>query len=136
MEIRELTTPRERREAVPILGQLWTGRDPDEIFAWTGADHYRLFGGHVDGQLIGVAGVVVQDFLHHRKHAWLYDLVVDEPHRERGYGSALVEFVEEWAEDQGCACVALASPMGKDAVHDFYEARDYEKWGYVIEKRM
>lgn len=136
MEIRELTSPRERRAAVPILRQLWTGRTAEEIFEWTSADGYRLFGGFVDGELVGVAGVVVQDFLHHRKHAWLYDLVVDQPHRQQGYGSTLVEFVEAWADDRACACVALASPMGKQVVHDFYDARDYEKWGYVIEKRL
>jgi GNAT superfamily N-acetyltransferase len=40
----------------------------------------------------------VSTLLHHRRHAWLYDLVVDEPVRGEGYGSTMLLFVEEWAE--------------------------------------
>jgi GNAT superfamily N-acetyltransferase len=136
MEIRELTDERERREAVPILRQLWSDADPEEVLAWTGDDEYHLFGGFVDGELVGVAGVLVAHHLHHARHAWLYDLVVDETRREEGYGTALVEFVEGWAEEWDCEYVALASPLAKEDVHRYYENRDYEKWGYVVEKRL
>jgi len=51
---------------------------------------------------------------HPPPHAWLYDLVVDEAEREQSYGTELVEFVEEWAEDQGCEYVALASPLARE----------------------
>lgn len=74
--------------------------------------------------------------LHHDRQAWLYDLVVAESCRDEGYGSALVEFVEEWARRNGCEHVALASPLGKTDVHGFYERRGYERWGYVIEKSL
>lgn len=136
MEIRELTAETERRDAVPILRQLWSDADSDEILAWTGEDDYHLFGGFVDGELVGVAGVLVREVLHHARHAWLYDLVVDEPRRERGYGTALVEFVEDWGAERGCEHVALASPLAKDGTHQYYENCDYDKWGYVIEKEL
>jgi GNAT superfamily N-acetyltransferase len=136
MEIRELRTERERREAVPILRQLWDDAAPAEVLEWTGADDYHLLGGFVAGDLVGVAGVLVANLLHHARHAWLYDLVVDEPHREQGYGTELVEYVEAWARERECESVALASPAAKDDVHEFYESREYERWGYVIEKRL
>jgi len=136
MEIREVTDEAERRKAVPILRQLWSDADPDEVLEWTADDDYHLFGGFVEGELVGVAGVLVKGMLHHARHAWLYDLVVDEARREEGYGTALLEFVEEWAEKWGCESVALASPLAKEATHRYYENRDYEKWGYVIEKRL
>jgi GNAT superfamily N-acetyltransferase len=119
MEIRELTTDAERREAVPILRQLWTDDAPDEVLAWTGDDRYTLFGRFDGDELVGVAGVRIDDFLHHVRHAWLYDLVVDEPRRGEGHGTALVEFVEGWADERGCERVALASPRAKEAVHEF-----------------
>ncbi|WP_435344446.1 GNAT family N-acetyltransferase [Haloarchaeobius sp. HRN-SO-5] len=134
MEIRELTSDAERRAGVPILRQLWTDREPDAVFAWTGDDDYTLFGGYVDGELVAVAGVVVTTVLHHVRHAWLYDLVVDEDHRGEGHGTELVRFVEDWAADRDCERVALASPREKEATHRFYENRDYERWGYVIER--
>lgn len=136
MEIRELTDETARRKAVPILRQLWSDADPDDVLEWTGDDDYRLFGGFVEGELVGVAGVLVRRVLHHARHAWLYDLVVDEPQRGNGYGTSLLEFVERWADEQGCAYVALASPLAKEDVHRYYENRSYERWGYVIEKEL
>lgn len=136
MEIRELTDEGERREAVPILRQLWDDAEAEAVLEWTGEDGYHLFGGFVEGELVGVAGVLVEAVLHHARHAWFYDLVVDEAHRGHGYGTELVEFVEEWAAERDCEHVALASPLAKAGTHEFYENRGFEKWGYVIEKSL
>lgn len=136
MEIRELRTEAERREAVPILRQLWTDRDPAAVLEWTGDEDYHCFGGFADGQLLAVAGVLLATHLHHQPLAWLYDLVVDEPHRGEGYGADVVAFVEDWASERECEAVALASPTEKADTHAFYEAAGYERWGYVIEKRL
>jgi len=136
MDVRELTEEQERREAVPILRQPWTDRSPEEVLSWTGEDGYHLFGGFVDGELVAVGGVPVEHLLHHTRHAWFYDFVVDEPHREQGYGTEFLDFVERWAEANDCERVALASPLGKEGVHQFYENRNYERWGYVIEKDL
>ncbi|WP_227353219.1 GNAT family N-acetyltransferase [Haladaptatus salinisoli] len=136
MDVRVLEGESERRAAAPLLQQLWTDRDRDEIVAWTGEEEYRLFGGFADDELVGVAGVVIQQVLHHRRHAWLYDLVVDEPRREEGYGTELVRFVEKWAKQNDCEYVALASPVSKEEVHQYYEKRNYDRWGYVIEKEL
>lgn len=144
MPVRELRCERERREAVPILQQLWTDRSAEEVLAWTGEEDYHLFGAFDDGddgdggddELVGVAGVLVTHLLHHERHAWLYDLVVDEPRRGEGHGGRLVEFVESWARERDCECVALGSPLAKEGVHEFYGSRGYERWGYVLEKRL
>jgi len=136
MEIRELTEESERREAVPILHQLWEHKTPEEIFEWTGDDDYYLFGGFVDNELAAVAGVLERHVLHHVRHAWLYDLVVDEPRRGRGHGATMVEHIESWAVDRGCDYVALASPSEKEDAHKFYESIDYERWGHVIQKQL
>ena len=106
------------------------------MFAWTGDDDYHLFGGYDEDELVAVAGVVLTNVLHHVRHAWLYDLVVDEPHRGEGYGTELVRFVEAWAADRDCERMALASPREKEATHRFYEALDYERWGYVVERAL
>lgn len=37
--------------------------------------------------------------------------VVDEPHRAKGHGTELIEFVEKWAKERDCEHVALASPL-------------------------
>jgi GNAT superfamily N-acetyltransferase len=136
MKISELTTADQRRAAVPILQQLWSEKTADEILDWTGEDSYHLFGASVDGDIVGVAGVVLATHLHHASQAWLYDLVVDEARRENGYGTELLEFVEQWADEQNCEAVALASPLAKERVHEYYTDRSYERWGYIIEKQL
>lgn len=136
MDVRALTDEEARREAVPILRQLWAEKSPADVLDWTGADDYHCFGGYVDDELVAVAGVLVAGVLHHARHAWLYDLVVDEPHRGEGHGTELLRFVESWADEEGCAFLALASPEAKTDTHDYYENRGYEKWGYVIEKEL
>jgi GNAT superfamily N-acetyltransferase len=136
MEIEELTAEEQRRKAVPILQQLWTGKSSEEILDWTGEESYYLFGGSVDSDLVGVAGVVQTTHLHHTSQAWLYDLVVDEAERGNGYGTELLAFVERWAADRDYDAVALASPLAKEGTHQYYENRSYEKWGYVIEKEL
>jgi GNAT superfamily N-acetyltransferase len=136
MQIRELTDDQDRREAVPILCQIWGDADPDDVLEWTGDDDYHLFGVIVDSEVVGVAGVLVRDILHHARHAWLYDLVVDEAHRGDGHGTKLLEFVETWATEQECEFVALASPLAKEGVHQYYENQNYKKRGYVIEKSL
>ena len=136
MDIRELTGETERREAVPILQQLWSDVPPEDVVEWTDEEDYHLFGGFVGGELIAVAGVLVRHVLHHARHAWLYDLVVDERHRSEGHGTELVGFVEGWADERDCEAVALASPLAKDRAHQHYENQGYEKWGYVVEKQL
>lgn len=136
MEVRELETEAERREAVPILRQLWDQTAPEDAFEWTGDDDYYLFGGFLDDDLVAVAGVLERRVLHHSRHAWIYDLVVDEPSRGAGHGTAVVEHIEAWADERGCEYVTLASPLEKEGTHRFYETQGYEKWEYVIEKEL
>ena len=126
---RELTSEADRRDAVPILRQLWTDRAPGAVLAWTGDDDYRLFGRFVEDDLVAVAGVQVQPLLHHRRGAWLLDLVVDESRRGEVHGAAMLDFVESWASEHECEYVALASPLGKQSVHEFYDGQEYDTWG-------
>lgn len=134
--IRKLEGDAARRDAVRLLEQLWTEFSERDLFEWTGDDDYHLFGCFAEGELVGVGGALIREVLHHRRHLWLYDLVVDEPRRGEGYGRELVRYLEEWAAERGCAHVALASPLHKAGTHEFYEALEYERWGYVIEKEI
>jgi GNAT superfamily N-acetyltransferase len=95
-----------------------------------------LFGCFADGTLAAVAGVSVQRVLHHARHAWIHDFVVDEVHRSAGYGTALLEFVEDCARERGCEYVALAVRSGNDDALRFYEGARLDQWGHVIETEL
>lgn len=77
-------------------------------------------------EFVAVAGIPVQRALHHRRHAWIHDIVVDEAHRGEGHGATLLAWIEEWADKRDCEYVALAS----------YEDNGMETWGYVVEKEL
>jgi len=134
--VEELTTDDQWDEAVPVIRQLWSHRDEEFVRSWREEDGYRLFGLYADGTLVAVAGVSLQRVMHHERHAWIHDFVVDEDHRNEGYGTEILEFVEEWAADSDCEHVALACRAGNDDAVSFYENNDMETWGYVLEKEL
>lgn len=86
--------------------------------------------------LVAVAGVSIQRVLHHVRHAWVHDFVVDEPFRDTGYGTDLLEFVERWARDRDCEALALATRLDNADARRFYEGRGMDRWGHVIETRL
>lgn len=135
MEIKELETKAEWENAIPILRQLWTDADDSFIRSWADEDGYRLFGLYVDETetLVGVVGLSIQRVLHHARHVWIHDFVIDDAHRSMGYGTRLLSFVEEWAREHDCEYVALAGRLGNEDAHRFYEENEMERWGYVFE---
>jgi GNAT superfamily N-acetyltransferase len=54
--------------------------------------------------------------------AWVEELMVDAHSRRQGVGKALVQSVEEWATNQDCRLIALATRRAES----FYEAIGYE----------
>ncbi|WP_254824075.1 GNAT family N-acetyltransferase [Haloglomus halophilum] len=140
--VREVTTDAEWDAAVPLLRQLWSDADPEFVRSWREEDDYHLFGLFAGGaptgagMLVGVVGVSVQRVLHHRRHAWVHDLVVDEPRRSSGVGTELLAFVERWADERDCEYVALANRLDNEDALSFYEAAGMERWGYVVEQEL
>lgn len=134
--VEELTTDDQWDAAVPILGQLWDSKSPSEIRHWREEDGYRLFGLFEGADLVAVAGVSIQRVLHHARHAWIHDFVVDEAHQREGRGETLLTHVEAWARERDCAYAALALVEGNDAAGAFYRDQGMERWGDVIEKPL
>ena len=141
--VEELTTDAEWDAAVPVLRQLWSHEDAAFVRSWREEDDYRLYGLYPGGDaapdpddLVAVAGVSVQRVLHHRRHAWIHDLVVDEDHRGEGHGTTLLAWIEEWADERDCEYVALANRRGNDDALAFYEDAGLERWGYVVETEL
>jgi len=139
--IEELTTTAELREAHPVMEQL---RPIDEetyldlIGEMRGEDGYRLFAlrDGSDGGIRALAGLEMGTTLYHGKHVWLHDLVVDKPHRSEGYGSRLLKWVGEWADERGCSRVELASGLWRDEAHEFYEQNGLDRYCYTFKMEL
>lgn len=57
--------------------------------------------------------------------AWIYDIAIDEEHRGKGYGRALLNGLEQVAREHGLDSIALNVSAGND-----YARRLYERAGY------
>lgn len=138
-DIVELTTESELRAAYPVMDQLrpvGEERFLEIVETMSTENGYRLFALRVDGEIRGLAGVVVGTNLYHGKHVWVHELVVDEPHRGSGHGGELLSWVEEWADERGCSCVELASGLWRDDAHAFYEDHGMEKYCYTFKREL
>ncbi|SFS01541.1 Acetyltransferase (GNAT) family protein [Halomicrobium zhouii] len=144
--VEQVTTDEQWDEAVPILRQLWSHESEDFVRSWREEEDYELYGYYAedgsgesddaDRDLVAVAGLSVQRVLHHRRHAWVHDFVVDEAYRGEGHGAALLEWIEQWAAERDCEYVALANVLDNDEAREFYEANGMETWGYVVETEL
>ena len=81
-----------------------------------------------DGEVLGYAFCQMSEvkddrLLQDRKSLYLDDLCVDETARGRHIGSALFEFVRDYAKSIGCHAVTLNVWAGNDAAMQFYQSK-------------
>lgn len=139
--IEELSSESELREAYPVMDQLRPiGKEAfshlvDEM---RGGGNYQLFGlrDGPNGEIRALVGLELGTTLYHGKHVWVHDLVVDEPYRDRGYGSRLLAWVDDWAEERDCTRIELASGLWRDRAHEFYEDNGMERYCYTFKKEL
>ena len=140
MEIVELCSVAQRREALPILRELYPSLDEDRyarLLEEMVADGYRQFAvRHEAGELVAVAGAAVHVNLYYGRHLYLYDLVVTEGARSKGYGELLLDLVEGIARREGCETAALACDLEREGALRLYERRGYEKPSYAMRKAL
>ena len=93
MEIVELRSPAQRKEALPILRELYPSLDEGRYWTLLAEmldDGYRQFAVRNEAaQIVALAGVAVHVNLYYGRHLYVYDLVVKEDARSKGYGGCL-----------------------------------------------
>ena len=140
MHIVELRSAAQRREALPILRELYPSLDEaryGQLLEEMVADGYRQFAVRQEaGELVAVVGAAVHVNLYYGRHLYIYDLVVREGARSKGYGELLLEHVEGLARREGCETAALACGMEREGALRLYERRGYERPSYAMRKAL
>ena len=140
MEIVELRSAAEHSEVLPILRELYPSLDEGRyatLLAEMVADGYRQFALRNEaGEIVAVAGVAVHVNLYYGRHLNVYDLVVTEGARSKGYGGLLMDHVEGIARREGCETAALAVSLEREGALRLYERRGYQKPSYAMRKAL
>jgi GNAT superfamily N-acetyltransferase len=140
MEIVELRSPAERGEALPILRELYPSLNEGRyatLLAEMVADGYRQFAVRNEAaEIVALAGVAVHVNLYYGRHLYVYDLVVREGARSKGYGDLLMDHVEGIARREGCETAALACDLEHEGALRLYERRGYQKPSYAMRKAL
>jgi len=91
---------------------------------------YRLVCLRVDEAPVAVAGMRIGENLAWGRFLYVDDLVTAERHRSKGYGQALLEWIEHYAGEARCSEVHLDSGLQRQDAHRFYEREGVAKTGF------
>jgi ribosomal protein S18 acetylase RimI-like enzyme len=68
--------------------------------------------------------------------AWIYDIAIDEEHRGKGYGRALLNGLEQVAREHGLESIGLNVFAGNDYARRLYERAGYKATSIHMSKRL
>ncbi|MBJ8027218.1 GNAT family N-acetyltransferase [Bacillus cereus group sp. N21] len=140
MNVKEIKSEDQLDAVLPVLQQLRTALTKEEaqfLFRQMKEERYQLFSLCNDAdEVVSLAGVTVCTNFYNKKHVFVYDLVTAEAHRSKGYGKALLSYIEEWGAEKGCSSVVLTSAFPRIEAHRFYEREGYNKVCYSFCKEL
>ena len=138
--IQELTYKEQWIEVFPVMKQLRTELTEDtylELLQEMKKDGYTLYALYENNKIVSLAGFSWRTNFYNKRHIFIYDLVTDYERRSFGYGEKLLNYIHNWAKENGAEYVALESGIQRNNAHRFYEEKlDYEKWCYSFRKSM
>jgi GNAT superfamily N-acetyltransferase len=81
---------------------------------------YQLAFVEEDGHVVAVAGFCISECLAWGRFLYVYDLVVDQTMRSKGYGQNLFEWLIKFAKSHDCQQLNLDSGVQRFDAHRFY----------------
>ncbi|MBY7144426.1 GNAT family N-acetyltransferase [Virgibacillus sp. NKC19-3] len=139
-QIVELTEQQQFLKVFPLINQLRTDLTENsflELLEDMRSDGYKLFSIVKESEFISIAGFVLKVNFYNRKHVFVFDLVTDMQYRSQGYGTKLLNFIDDWAKLHEAKYVALESGIIRTEAHRLYEKElGYDKWCYSFRKKL
>jgi GNAT superfamily N-acetyltransferase len=80
-------------------------------------------------RLVGLMELAIMSYLHSGVHGEIISIVVDEQHRGKGLGKALLLYADDWFRARGIGDVCVRSRSSRTQAHQFYQ-----KHGFVLSK--
>ncbi|VAW84538.1 Histone acetyltransferase HPA2 and related acetyltransferases [hydrothermal vent metagenome] len=92
--------------------------------------------GEVSGQPVALAGFRISNNLAWGKFLYVDDLVTSAKHRSHGYGKALLNWLNEYAIQEGCSQLHLDSGVQRKEAHRFYQREQVIVTGFHFARNL
>lgn len=126
-----------------LLNQLWPtlslSRElSNDVFSrCLASDADWLLCAEYEGEVVGFGGMVIKNsFWQQSFVAYITTLVVNDEHRNRGIGKALIELLSERAKQAGCKRIELDSGFHREQAHLMYEHVGFNKRAFLFSKEI
>jgi len=88
------------------------------------------------GEIVSIAGYWISTSLSKGKHLYVNDLVTANKFRSKGYGEALIDWLQERANDTNCSSYCLDSGTHRGQAHKFYFQQGFTIASYHFSKTL
>lgn len=123
MQVKLLESDSELDGLVPVLLELRPQYSATELAKQIRKQQalgYQLAYVEEQGKVLCVAGFVIGEKLAWQKHLYVDDLVTSEKQRSTGAGKLLMNWLRNYAREQGCQQLHLDSGVQRFGAHRFY----------------
>ncbi|HET9135968.1 MAG TPA: GNAT family N-acetyltransferase [Candidatus Kapabacteria bacterium] len=132
--------PAERLDTVLPLLQLLNPNLHEDVIAERLSDvrktDYRCVGVFNDKKLIAISGLWILNKIYAGKHIEPDNVIVHPDYRSKGIGELLLNWIHQYATEQGCLTSELNSRISNDAGNKFWKKMGYEIVGYHFIKPL
>jgi len=138
-EIRLAQTEEEIARCFPVMAHLRPYLAAEEFVGRVRtqqAQGYRLAFLEDDDAVVAIAGFLVRDKLCSGRTMYVDDLVTDAARRSRGYGKAILDWLQAYAREAGCAMFSLDSGTHRHEAHAFYFRERMRATDFHFEKKL
>lgn len=98
--------------------------------------HYLPLGGFEGDRIVALAGAWIATKIWCGRYLEVDNLVVHPSHRGHGYGSRMMEQLEQIARERECNLMVLDSYTSNYSSHRLYHRLGYEIWGFHFVKEL
>jgi len=90
--------------------------------------NYTMFGIFEKEMLVTYAGVAIQTTLQHQRHLAVFELLTRKSMRHKGYGTMMLEYLEDYAKMGMCSCVLAHDKaiLDKESTHNFLQQHGFK----------
>lgn len=116
-------SPAEIVRCLPVMRHLRTALVAEEFVARVQAQQaqgYQLAWLEHEGAVVSIAGFRIIEMLSSGRTLYVDDLVTDPAHRSHGHGKAMLDWLQGYARQAGCATFSLDSGTQRQDAHAFY----------------